>query len=298
LHSKPFLGHPGATSGFLKDEEQGIILIDEDGVENTYYLPGATILNSGKTVKYLPPWRFYLMKIPTTNYSNAADFYKPDFIGKTFTVDIDFGSDGPSCGCNLNFYLVDMPVSTPGKDKDYYCDAQCFEGLGCCSEFDMNEGNMNVQMITNHACTNDYTEHPDWVCSKWGSPLTKTHSGGFSPGPGHTIDSTKPFSYSQRFEKEGGEFIFTTTLSQEGREVVLRLDSKDTQMNAMLEVLEKGMAFVTGYWYAEDMNWLDNENCGNGPEHCNSHPAYISNWRLTSNDGPVPAPAPLPKAQA
>merc|ERR1740121_3128848 len=26
--------------------------------------------------------------------------------------------------------------------------------------------------------------------------------------------------------------------------------------------LERGMAFVTGYWYASDMNWLDSDGCG------------------------------------
>merc|ERR1712203_695421 len=41
-----------------------------------------------------------------------------------------------------------------------------------------------------------------------------------------------------------------------------------------------------------DMNWMDGELCGNGPEHCNMNPAYLSNWRLTTNDGPAPAPPP------
>lgn len=293
LNSKPFINEAGEM---LSGAEAGEIVIDEDGVENTYYLPGATTIDGGKTVKFLPPWRFYLMKTPTTNYSKAEDFYKPAFLGKTFSVDIDFGRDGPSCGCNLNFYLVDMPVSFPGKDKDYYCDAQCFEGLGCCAEFDMNEGNMNVQQVTNHACTEDYEGHPDWICSKWGNPWAKTHTSDFSIGPGHKIDSTKPFTYAQKFEMDGDVFTFTTTMSQEGKEVVLRLGPGNDQMNAMAKVLERGMAFVTGYWFAEDMNWLDNEQCGAGPEHCNNHPAYISNWRITSNGNPVPSPPPAPPA--
>jgi len=226
------------------------------------------------------------MKNPTTNYSDAEDFYKPMFLGKTFAVDIDFRGDGPSCGCNLNFYLVDMPVELPGKDEDYYCDAQCFEGLGCCAEFDMNEGNMNVQQVTNHACTDDYgEEHPDWVCSKWGDPINKTRGRDFGAGAEYTIDSRRVFTYAQSFEvEESGDFTFTTTISQEGREVVLRIGPGSRQLNAMLEVLERGMAFVTGYWFQKDMNWMDGETCGQGPEHCNRHPAFISNWRLTSNN--------------
>merc|ERR1711897_67995 len=81
-------------------------------------------------------------------------------------------------------------------------------------------------------------------------------------------------------------------MSQEGREVSLTMGPGNEQLNAMLRVLEKRMAFVTGYWFAQDMNWMDGEQCGNGVEHCNMNPAYISNWRLTTNDGPAPAPPP------
>merc|ERR1719150_1650630 len=291
LNSKPFLA-PGKS---LVGAEAGAILINQDGVMNTYYLPGATTIDGGRTVKYTPPYRFYLMRNPTTDYSNKDNFYMPLFPGKTFSVDIDFKRDGPGCGCNLNFYLVSMPWPTAGKDNDYYCDAQCFPGLGCCAEFDMNEGNMDVQQITNHACTGDYHCHPSWQCNKWGDPEVKTHSGDFGPGAGHTIDSRKPFTFSQRFDVNGDDFTFTTTMSQEGRQVVQRMGPGSGQLNAMLTEIRKGMAFVTGYWFAQDMNWMDGELCGNGPEHCNMNPAYISNWRLTSNGGP-PSPGPAPPA--
>merc|ERR1719151_72063 len=86
-------------------------------------------------------------------------------------------------------------------------------------------------------------------------------------------------------------------MSQEGRQVVLRMGPGSSQLNAMLRELQKGMAFVTGYWFAADMNWMDGEVCGSGTEHCNMNPAYISNWRITSNDGPAPpSPGPAPPA--
>merc|ERR1740122_238372 len=288
LNSKPFL----AGDKSLVGAEAGALVINEDGVDNTYYLPGATTVDGGRTVKYTPPYRFYLMKTPTTDYSDRENFYMPIFPGKTFSVDIDFKGNGPSCGCNLNFYLVSMPWHSVGKDGDYYCDAQCFPGMGCCAEFDMNEGNKDVQQITNHACTRDYGNHPDWQCNKWGDPEVKTHSSDFGPGPDHTIDSGKPFTFSQRFDVNGDDFTFTTVMTQEGRRVVQRMGPGSAQLNAMLEEIQKGMVFVTGYWFAQDMNWMDGELCGSGPEHCNMNPAYISNWRLTTNDGPVPAPPP------
>merc|ERR1719491_494533 len=154
---------------------------------------------------------------------------------------------------------------------------------------------MDVQQVTNHACTNDYGSHPDWQCNKWGDPEVKTHSSDFGPGAGHTIDSGKLFTFSQRFDVSGDDFTFTTTMSQEGRQVVQRMGPGSHQLNAMLEEIQKGMVFVTGYWFAQDMNWMDGELCGNGAEHCNMNPAYLSNWRLTTNDGaPAPGPAPGP----
>merc|ERR1719384_2036453 len=286
--SRPYL----ANGKSLVGAEAGAILINEDGVMNTYYLPGATTIDGGRTVKYTPPYRFYLMRSPTTDYSNEDNFYMPIFPGKTFSVDIDFKRDGPGCGCNLNFYLVSMPWPEEGKDHDWYCDAQCFDGLGCCHEFDMNEGNKEVQQMTNHACTRDYAAHPDWQCHKWGEPETKTAGHEFSPGAGHTIDSNKPFTYSQRFDVNGDDFTFTTIISQGGRQVVKTMGPGNRQLNAMLKELNKGMAFVTGYWFAADMNWMDGDECGGGVEHCNMNPAYISNWRLTTNDGPAPVPTP------
>merc|ERR1719336_696823 len=157
----------------------------------------------------------------------------------------------------------------------------------------MNEGNMDVQQITNHACTGDYTCHKDWKCHKWGDPGVKTHAMDFAPGDNHTIDSRKPFTYSQKFDVHGDDLIVITTISQGDRQVVKRMGPGNSQLNAMLGELKKGMAFVTGYWFARDMNWMDGEVCGSGAEHCNMHPAYLSNWRITSNDGPSP-PGPAP----
>jgi len=282
----PFLGNKG---GALDPHEEGKLLIEEDGVLNTYYLPGATIQDDGKTVMFVPPLRFYLMKEPTTDYSDETKFYKPIFPGKTFTVDMKLENVG--CGCNVNFYLVDMPVPEAGKDNDHYCDGQCFNGLGCCAEFDMNEGNNAVQQITNHACTYDYPGHPDWACHKWGEPEVKVSPGEFAGGRGHTIDGNKPFTFSQQFKMTDGQLQVITTITQ-GAAKVVKTMGPNAQLQAMLNTgsLLNGMAFVTGYWTASDMNWLDGDICGSGPEHCSGAPAYISNWRLTTDTPAPPAP--------
>jgi len=285
----------GGRNGELGDHEFGELLINEDGNWTKYYLPGAAIENGGKTVKYAPPFRYYLMKKPTTDYSKAENFYKPIFPGKTFTVDMQLTNVG--CGCNLNFYLVDMPVPEAGKDHDHYCDGQCFEDMGCCAEFDMNEGNNAVQQITNHACTNDYEGHPDWACHKWGEPEVKMTPQEFAGGSGSLIDGDKPFTFSQEFRMIGEELQVITTITQ-GEQKVVKTMGPNAQLQAMLKTgsLEKGMAFVTGYWTAPDMNWLDGAVCGGGAESCSGAPAYISNWRITTNS-PAPQPGPEPEPQ-
>jgi len=290
-NSLPYLGGRG-------DAKPGGIYINEDGKMNLYYLPGAETLDNFTTVKYVPPPRFYLMKVDTTDYSKSENFYKPLLIGKTFSVDIDVSQAG--CGCNVNFYMVDMPASSPGVSGDYYCDGQCpSDGrYGCCAEWDMNEGNNQVQQITNHACTGNYVGHPDWVCNPWGDPEVKTTPGDFGTGGSSTIDSNRPFTFLQRYEVTDGNLIVTTTLKQDGRSVTIPMGPSE-QLNSMLTAgsLEAGMVLVTGYWYSSSMNWLDGATCGSGPETCSKAPAYISNWKITTNSGPAPgppAPGPAP----
>mmetsp|Transcript_76569 Transcript_76569/g.167294 ORF Transcript_76569/g.167294 Transcript_76569/m.167294 type:complete len:417 (+) Transcript_76569:80-1330(+) len=288
--SKPYLGGRG-------DEAEGKLYINEDGKMNAYYLPGADTVNNFTSVKYTPPYRFYLMKehMSPPDYSKSENFYKPLLVGKTFSVDIDVSQAG--CGCNINFYMVDMPAASRGKDNDYYCDGQCFDGLGCCAEWDMNEGNSKVQQITNHACTHNYggIGHSDWQCHKWGDPEVKTSTNMFGNNAGATIDSSKPFTFSQRYELEGGRLKVTTIMEQGERRVVLPMGPSD-ELDAMYKTgsLEKGMVLVTGYWTAGDMNWLDGQACGSAREMCSSAPAYISNWRITTNSGPAPGPSPGP----
>lgn len=304
-NSRPF--PPSNTSLQLSSEawSDGAIKFNEDGVENTYYLPGASIVDDGKTVKYTPPFRFTLMKVPSSSPENrlkdladASRYYKPKFVGKTLSVDIEYGRDGkdpPACGCNVNFYLVDAPAQQPGKDGDYYCDAQCFPDMGCCAEYDMNEMNAAVVQMTNHACAGPYNGHPDWKCHKWGDPETKTKPYEFGVGSGHSIDTKKPFTFSQEFRLEGSSLVVITTLSQGSSKQTYRM-GPNGQLDAMMKTgsLLNGMAFVTGYWTAPDMNWMDGDSCGQGTEHCNENPVYLGNWRITTNSPSPPSPTPTP----
>merc|ERR1712107_342778 len=94
---------------------------------------------------------------------------------------------------------------------------------------------------------------------------------------------------SQRFDQVGEKLSVTTTMTQGDRKVMLHLPN-NAEMESMLQVMLKGMVFVTGYWHDPHMNWLDKEGCGEDTEeHCSKKPAYISNWRLMTN---LPEPVP------
>jgi hypothetical protein len=158
----------------------------------------------------------------------------------------------------------------------------------------MNEGNEHVQQITNHACTGGYPQDSSWKCNKWGDPEVKLTPPEFGKGAGKTIDGQRKFTFSQRFDVDGDDMKITTTITQ-GDRVLKKTMNSNAQMTNMLHVMQKGMAFVTGYWTAPDMNWMDGESCGSGTEHCSEEPAYISNWRITTNgDSPSPSPSPSP----
>jgi len=161
----------------------------------------------------------------------------------------------------------------------------------------MNEGNANVQQVTNHACTHDYHDHPDWQCHKWGDPIVKTTPQEFAPGLDSLIDGNKLFTFSQEFRLLDGDQLQIVTTITQGAHKVVKTMGPNSQLQAMYKhgSLQDGMVFVTGYWTAPDMNWLDSDECGDFIEHCSRRPAYISNWRIAKNSGPAPGPSPGPE---
>eukprot|EP00913_Durusdinium_trenchii_P010321 g9679.t1 len=127
--------HKASALQTLQSDSDYAFEINEDGVWNTYFLPGATIIDK-RTVNYGINDKYYLMAKDTTDYSNAANFHKVALAGKTIITTVNL--NGAGCGCNVNFFLVNMPASSPGQYGDYYCDANCVGG-NCCAEFDIND---------------------------------------------------------------------------------------------------------------------------------------------------------------
>lgn len=281
-------GASNSSSPLMKGSAGGTyvpIQIEEDGVWNQYYLSVTygpqTTVDDGKGVQYGGS-KSYLMKTQTNDYSDADNFKKLSLPGKTLTVDIDYGSNPASCGCNVNFFLVDMPATSPGEFGDYYCDANCVGG-NCCSEFDLDEANGNAFQVTNHACSSATSG-----CNGGGTPELKWNSGnGFGIGDSYSINTKKPFTYSIDFKEENAgtsnaNLVITVTLTQGDNSLSHVMSGGE--VNTMWQYLAAGMVLVVDYWDASNMFWLDQPPCS-GTEVCNYASSTLSNIRITSNTG-------------
>mmetsp|Transcript_83957 Transcript_83957/g.133046 ORF Transcript_83957/g.133046 Transcript_83957/m.133046 type:complete len:411 (-) Transcript_83957:306-1538(-) len=264
--------------------------INEDGKWNTYYLPGATIYNK-RTVNYGINDKYYLMASDTTDYSNAANFHKVILAGKTMIATINL--NGAGCGCNVNFFLVNMPASSPGQYGDYYCDANCVGG-NCCAEFDINEMNTHALQVTNHNCG----EPPEsWNCDGDGDPLIKFLPGEYGPGSSNTINTDNPFNFSLQAlevikgsDSENYLQVFAR-LWQDGKTVMKSMGGQGSPLNSQWGNLAAGMVLVIDYWESGDLTWLDGASC-TAPETCSGAHADLSDMKLITNALETPANCP------
>lgn len=264
--------------------------INEDGTWNTYYLPGATIYNK-RTVNYGINDKYYLMAKDTTDFSNAANFHKVKLAGKTMIATINL--NGAGCGCNVNFFLVNMPASSPGQYGDYYCDANCVGG-NCCAEFDINEMNTHALQITNHNCGDP---PGSWNCDGNGDPLIKFLPGEFGPGTSNTINTDNVFKFSlQALEVIQGSndqnyLKVFARLWQDGKTVMKSMGGVGSPLNVQWGNLADGMVLVIDYWESGDLTWLDGASC-TAPETCSGAHADLSDMKLITNALETPANCP------
>ena len=116
-----------------------------------------------------------------------------------------------------------MPAEANSSDPFKYCDAASVGGY-MCPEFDMMEANKYAWRTTSHKCDSSGSNYSN--CDRNGTCstdiLTDQPSGVFAPGSSSGIDTTRPFHMKQEYHETSGQFAgYTTTLSQDGRQVVL-----------------------------------------------------------------------------
>ncbi|CAK9032509.1 4-beta-glucanase) [Durusdinium trenchii] len=274
--------HKASALQTLQSDSDYAFEINEDGVWNTYFLPGATIIDK-RTVNYGINDKYYLMAKDTTDYSNAANFHKVALAGKTIITTVNL--NGAGCGCNVNFFLVNMPASSPGQYGDYYCDANCVGG-NCCAEFDINEMNTHALQVTNHNCFNPPSHS---TCDGNGDPLLKFLPGEFGPGSSNTIDTDYVFNFSLQAQENINPSDSTQNylevyarLWQNGKTVTKSMGGIGSPLNVQWENLADGMVLVIDYWQSGDLTWLDGASC-TAPESCSGNHADLSNMTLITN---------------
>jgi hypothetical protein len=131
------------------------------------------------------------------------------------------------CGCLTALYAIVMPATDNTSDPFQYCDAASVGGH-MCPEFDMMEANKYAWRTTGHKC--DQNSDGDFTyCDRNGQCSTDIlldkPAGVFGPGSTTGIDTNRQFHMKQEFHQSNGQFTgYTTTLSQDGREVVLASD--------------------------------------------------------------------------
>ena len=115
----------------------GPIIIRENGQNVTRYVVGGSTkvqVNDQSTI--VLPHNSGIQIAKTAANSYAPDiFVEYKLLNKTFSFTADISTVG--CSCNAAFYLVTMPgyasdnQPSPGKDGDYYCDANDVNGEWC-----------------------------------------------------------------------------------------------------------------------------------------------------------------------
>eukprot|EP00428_Durinskia_dybowskii_P036715 CAMPEP_0170273924 /NCGR_PEP_ID=MMETSP0116_2-20130129/36932_1 /TAXON_ID=400756 /ORGANISM="Durinskia baltica, Strain CSIRO CS-38" /LENGTH=261 /DNA_ID=CAMNT_0010525167 /DNA_START=9 /DNA_END=791 /DNA_ORIENTATION=- len=258
---------PAAAKG--SDASDGAVEVDWFGKKEPKYFKGAQIVEDGKGKVLTMALSVFLMSKAVHTSKEFSDFAVVQLAGNSISVDVNVGSPGAGCGCNVAFYLASMPSGT--SLGDHYCDANCVGGH-CCSEFDLMQMNVHALQTTSHFCW-DY-KHPPHAstpvaCDHHGSPIVKFGNGekDFGPGGEFTIDSQQSFTFNMDFPVEDGTLKGRVTVTQDNKQLTGTMDN----LQAIKGPLSDGMALVVDAWHSKDLMWLDGGVC-HRHEFCNMKP--------------------------
>jgi len=238
-----------------------------------------------------------------TLFSNFEDVVDPKnmvqlkLVGKELNFTVDLSRVG--CACNVALYLI----SSPGRDLDgkpypgpknsdqppYYCDANNVGGQWC-PEVDIMEANNHAFAATPHKCDAPVNGHYNYCDRDGCSQNTRDASDSYGPGASYTIDTRHPFHVRTVFPEESGIVTgMVTTLSQDGRQVVLDHANCGADLAALSDAMAAGMSLRITYWgeSAETMAWLDAPPCGQQTCGASAGEAVISDIAIGTPSLPV-----------
>jgi len=268
--------HPGIGTT-PRGGPDGPISVSWFGKTATKYFKNGDIVHGGGGVelKSNPEMGLNLYNSLDTASSGYADYTFIPLAGNRITVTIDLGNPGPSCGCNIAFFLVSMPSKQKNIWGGDYCDANCV-GERCCAEFDLMEMNIHSFQATSHPCS-DYRTPPftsqSWACSHGGDKWVKFGNGdrNYGPSDSFTINSQKPYVFRMEFPTVNGVLKAVLTLTQGDKMITATMDNIEN----MRAPLTDGMVLSLSSWFSEDgLDWLDGGVCPS-PQKCNRKSAIF-----------------------
>ena len=286
MHSLTLFFVAALAVAFSSAANNGIVSIKDKGlVQAKYVLSGDWSRNftrvNGSSITLSGGGRVYLGNSGTLSPSS---FYMMPLLGRKLTFDVDMSSVG--CNCNGALYFVSMPAYNsaqqlvPGKDGEYYCDANQVGGIYC-PEMDVMEANKYAMASTAHTCQY-HAPHYYSTCDRGGcgTNVLNVDGGGF--GPGKRIDTNKSFTLSVSFITGGnGRLSTITNVFSQGSQSI-KFDACNADYNQWMGLSLPGIVMTMSLWGTGNggMSWLDGKSgCQGGCNLANSKVTF-SNIRL------------------
>ena len=215
---------------------------------------------------------------------STNSYYNMPLLGKRLTFDVDMSAVG--CNCNGALYFITMPgynstqQPVPGKDNDYYCDANAVGGTYC-PEMDVMEANKYAMASTAHTCQyhapHYYSSCDGGGCGK---NVLDVDMGGF--GPRKRIDTNRPFTFSVSFftGRNGRLSTVTNYFSQGGQS--LKFDACNPDYLQWMGMSLPGIVMSISLWGTGDggMSWLDGKSGCHGACNLGASRVTFNNIRL------------------
>ena len=189
------------------------------------------------------------------------------------------------CNCNGALYFVQMPAynsaqqPAPGKDGEYYCDANQVGGTYC-PEMDVMEANKFAMASTAHTCQY-HAPHYYSSCDRGGCGTNVLDADGGAYGPGRRLDTNRPFTFSVSFITQNGRLsTISNRFSQGGQSI--QFNACNPNYLQWMGMSLPGIVMTASLWGTGNggMSWLDGKSgCQGGCDLVNSRVTF-SNFRL------------------
>ena len=266
----------------------GALTIKFNGQEKTKYVLSADWAKENThvnrtTVTLSKGGRVYLGDSSSGNITTDS-YYQMPLLGKRLTYDVDLSKVG--CSCNGALYFVQMPAYNsnqkpePGKDGEYYCDANQVGGTYC-PEMDVMEANKFAMASTAHTC--DYhAPHYYSSCDHGGCGTNVLDDNKSEFGPGKPIDTNKPFTLSVSFIKgDNGRLSTVTNVFSQGG-VSVKFNSCHADYLQWMGYSLPGIVMTMSLWgtKAGGMSWLDGKSGCQGDCNLDDSRVAFSNIKL------------------